>query len=285
MKRRAFLTTVGGAAGAAALGGCCCTPAKERNGENPPPRGRGRATTTYGLAPVTSPGTGTPFTLPVRQPGWFPDGTDIGGQRKRLFLEEVCAITPTDLVVPFPVEFDYTGNSKKWILGSRLNTAHASDFTNFLQKLARKVRQYNASLYRLRRLHVYWDYKDRDPRLVKFPKPNPNGDPTATPDPKNNLPAFKDMVTNAEADWVKVNDQLDTLLKTASSDNNNLGVKLLAADMIAANGYIVAMRVVANKPYAAGRPRAGAAPVPPEVGGSDSSHISISSAFSSSSQN
>jgi hypothetical protein len=237
-------------------------------------------TRTYGLSSITAEDPNTPFKLHVRQPGWFPDGVDIGtAKRKRLFLEEVVGITPTDITVPFPVEFDYAGTSKKWILGSRIDATQTDKFTTFVRRLAVKLRQYNASLYRLRRLHYYWYYKDQDPRLVTFPKPNPHGDPKTNPDPIGDIKEFKKMVKAAEADWTKVNNQVNNLLETASSDGNTLGIKLLAAEMIAANGYIVAMRVVANPPPVT----PGVAP-PPEPGGSESSHVSISSPFSSSSQ-
>src|SRR5689334_22285039 len=124
MKRRKFLNTVGGAAGAAALGGCC-TMAKPRSdpGQNHGgKRGRGQ-TATYGLSSVTPPDPNSPFTLNVRQPGWFPDGLDIGGQRKRLFLEEVAGIKQNNVVESFPVEFDYNGRSKNWILGYPISTS------------------------------------------------------------------------------------------------------------------------------------------------------------------
>jgi hypothetical protein len=237
-------------------------------------------TPTYGLSSITAADPSTPFKLPIRPPGWFPDGADIGTKkRQRLFLEEVAGITDTGLLETFPVEFDYTGTSKKWILGSRIDTTKSDDFTNLVRMLAVKIRQYNASLYRLRRLHYYWDYQDQDPRLLNFPQANPHGDPKTEPDPVNDLPGFKQMVRDAKADWIKVSDQVNDLLETASSDGNNFGVTLLATDMIAANGYIVSMRVVANPPSTTP-----GVPPPPEVGGSSSSHVSISSAFSSSSQ-
>src|SRR5205823_1692068 len=154
----------------------------------------------------------------------------------------------------FPVEFDYTGTSKKWILGSRIDTTQSDNLTKFVQKLAVKVRQYNASLYRLRRLHFYWDYKDQGVQLVTLPKANPHGDPKTNPDPKNDLPGFRNMVNDAEADWIKVTDQVNDLLETASSDSNTFGITLLAADMIAANGYIVSMRVVGEQPSTLGVP-------------------------------
>jgi hypothetical protein len=237
-------------------------------------------TVTYGLSSISSADPSTPFTLTIRPPGWFPDGADIGTKkRQRLFLEELAGITDTSLLETFPVEFDYTGTSKKWILGSRIDTTKTDGLTNLVQRLAVKVRQYNASLYRLRRLHVYWDSQDRDPRLVNFPPPNPHGDPKTEPDPINDLPKFKQMLKNAEDDWTNVSNQVNELLETASSDGNSFGVTLLGSDMIAANGYIVSMRVVVKYPD----PTPGGAP-PPEVGGS-SSHVSLSSAFSSSSPN
>jgi hypothetical protein len=235
-------------------------------------------TPTYGLSSITSADPNTPFALPVRQPGWFPDGVDDGTtKRQRLFLEEVAGITPTDVLGTFPVEFDYDGTSKKWILGSHIDKTKSDDFSKFVRRLAVKIRQYNASLYRLRRLHFHWDYKDRKLQLTTFPTRNPHGDPKTTPDPKNDLTGFKKMLKDAEADWIKVTGQVNDLLEAAYSAGNNFGVQLLGADMIAANGYIVSMRVVANSPSAPGVP-------PPEMGGSDSSHVSVSSAFSSSSQ-
>lgn len=237
-------------------------------------------TPTYELASISSADPSTPFTLPIRQPGWFPDGVDIGTKkRQRLFLEEVAGTTDTGLTQTFPVEFDDTVTSKKWILGSRIDSTQTDSLTNLVQRLAVKVRQYNASLYRLRRLHFYWDYKDQDPRLVAFPPPNPYGDPKTDPDPTKDLQGFKKMAQDAETDWARVSDQVNTLLETASSDGNTFGVTLLGADMIAANGYIVSMRVVVNYPD----PNPGGAP-PPEAGGS-SSHVSIHSPFSSSSPN
>lgn len=284
MKRRAFLTTVGSAAGAAALGGCCSTP-KQCNGTSTTGGTKhGRLTSTYALSSVTPADPNSPFALSVRQPGWFPDGADIGGQPKRLFQEEVVGIKQNEVVESFPVEFG-AGPSNKWILGSPISASQGK-FTTFVRKVAVKIRQYNASLYRLRRLHFYYDYRNTDPRLVKFPKPNPHGDPKdangtpIVPSPKSDPQQFKAMVKAAEDDWVRVADRVNQLLETASSETNAFGFQLLAADMIAANGYIVSMRVVVKKPGANPTP----GPHPPETGGS-SSHVSISSVFSSSSQN
>jgi hypothetical protein len=235
-------------------------------------------TPTYELSSIGLADPTTPFTLPIRQPGWFPDGVDVGTKkRQRLFLEEVAGTTDTGLAETFPVEFDDTGTSKKWILGSRIDTTKKDSLTSFVQKLAVKVRQYNASLYRLRRLHFYWDYKDQDSRLVTFPPPNPYGDPTTDPDPTKDLQGFTKMAQDAEADWIKVCDQVNDLLETASTDGNSSGITLIAADMIAANGYIVSMRIVVKPPEQ--QPPGGVPP--PEPDGS-SSHVSLHSPFSSS---
>ena len=285
MKRRKFLTAVGGAAGAAALGGCCSTKEKSSTPKTRAVSGKKKReqVTTYGLSSISSADPNSPFTMDVRLPGWFPDGVDVKGSPKRLFLEEVAGIKQNNVVESFPVEFDYTGKSKNWILGYPLSTSQTS-LTKLVQKLAVRLRQYNASLYRLRRLHYYWYYKDHDSRFVAFPKPNPYGDPRdanhniITPQPKTDRSGFNDLAKAAERDWDTVCGQVNDLLETATTANNIFGVQLMAADMIAANGYIVSVRVVVKKPNWPPN-----SPPHPEPGGS-SSHVSISSAFSSSSQ-
>jgi hypothetical protein len=207
-------------------------------------------------------------------PGWFPDGADSEkGACQRLFQEEVIGIED-GVPVPFGVRFNHRetaakdADSSRWILGSRIarvKNPKEKSLTNLVRRLAVKVRQYNASLYQLRRLHFCYKYPDN------WPDPNPHGD---HPGPPPGSPAiFRQRVKEAEADWSRVTNQVNKFLE---SGHSNFGLKLLAADMIAVNGYIVSMRVVAQKPTRGRRPVF-------EVGGS-SSHVSISSPFSSSSQ-
>ena len=296
MKRRKLLKNVGSATGAAALSApkiLAQTKSSQKTASQKPTKKGSKThsqTNTYGLASISSADPQTPFSLPVRMPGWFPDGADLGQRhRQRLFPEEVIGRKKSGYYESFPVHFlDNNEDSKKWILGSKLvRTKHAPDgekpLTRFVRRLALRIRQYNASLYRLRRLHFYWDYKDKAHPVI-WPPPNPVESHPSIPDPSD-LIGFSNLVKEAETDWSKVCDQVNGLLEEASGDNSSYKVKLLAADMVAVNGYVVSMRVVVQKPGAGKqsiRPVSG--PVALREPGVSSSHVSISSAFSSSSQ-
>ena len=229
-------------------------------------------TNTYELGPISAPDPRSPFKLSVRMPGWFPDAADLArGPRQPLFEEEVIGRKKSGYYESLPVPFlDEDEGSKKWILGSRLiktKEAPASEkaLTAFVRELAKMMRQYNASLYRLRRLHFYWDYKDK-PGQVIWPPPNPDETNPSIPDPSD-LKRFTVLVNDAEQDWADINEEVSRLLEEASAGGNSYKLKLLAADMVAVNGYVVSIRVVVE-------------PERREPGGS-SSHVSISSAFSS----
>jgi hypothetical protein len=271
MKRRKFLKAVGGVTGATAFGvvSTAKTVAQPKRSSNNDEDPNGPAKT-YGLEP-TKPAS-DPFNRPVRPPFWYPDGRDFDNdQNKRIFAEEVVGLDLKSTASskpskPFGVEFEYKGVSKKWILGSKIaNPGDAKDHENFTQlvrELAVKVRNYNASLYRLRRFHFCDKYHD-NPKT--WPHANPDGDP---PDQlKPGTDPFVKLVKKAEENWWKVADELSDFLKTAK-EKTYLGFTLIGADMIAVNGFIVSMRVVVTKDIR-------------EEGGS-SSHVSISSPFSSS---
>lgn len=281
LKRRTFLKTVGSAAGATALGAVSGT-------GGPGPATGGRPTLTMSLEEVTAGGPGSTAansTLRIRPPFWHPDGSPPGGTpadpkgRRQLFQEEIVGEVDHHKMRSLPVEFEYKGVSKKWILGGAIaETAPLGheQFTALVRALAVKVRKYNASLYRLRRIH----YCNRfDPTKHYWPHPNPDGgdekDPTAGDVPKR--------VSDAEKDWCTVTDDLDSFLERAKTgypnnpnDPNDPNIKrvikLVGLDMTAVNSYVIAMRVVVESIVAA----------PPEVCGS-SSQVSISSPFSSSS--
>src|SRR5262249_37036141 len=135
--------------------------------------------------------------------------------------------------------------------------------TSLIRELADLVRRYNASLYRLRRLHYFTYFRKHKP----WPPKNPHGDPVLPPAVGKTL---KDLVKDAERDWTKrvIPDLVDFLNSPYFCGKKEYSI--LAADMIEVNNYIVSMRVVAVEENEDG-----------EVGGS-SSHVSISSAFSSS---
>ena len=297
MKRRKLQKTPGSAAGAAAR--CACSTPGKATGKEQAVK-KHPQTETYGLAPISPPDPDTPFKLSVRRPGWFPDGADLAqGPRQRLSQAEVVGKKAHGKYESFPVNFrDKDDGSKKWVLGSKLIRTEEAPagqvtLTRFVRRLALRARQYNASLYRLRRLHFYWDYRDKPAHQLKWPPPNPCVKESRPPNPSDGR-SFGLMVKDAEEDWCKVANQMDDLLDGAKADTNPYGLKLLAADMITANGYIVSMRVVVQTPGAGKqslRTMSGLVALR-EPGGSSShgsagssSHVSLSLTFSSSSPN
>jgi hypothetical protein len=197
-----------------------------------------------------------------------------------VFPEEVVGKKAKDnKFQSLPVEFEYKGVSKKWILGGSIAdpppTGHVK-FTALVRALAVKVRKYNASLYRLRRIHYCNKFSQTQ---SNWPHPNPDGgdekDPTAGT-PKD----ISDRVDNAEQNWCSVTDELDAFLESARTngypyDPNDHNVtpviRLVGLDATAVNNYVIAMRVVVRPIVNGG----------PQLDGS-SSQVSISSPFSSS---
>ena len=96
-----------------------------------------------------------------------------------------------------------------------------------------------------------------------MPPKNPFGDEDLTADPV----ILKRMIRVAERDWKNVTKAIDDFIEKGEFGSAKL--KVVAADMVEVNGYIVSMRVVATD-------------LNKRVSGSSSSHVSISSAFSSS---
>jgi hypothetical protein len=220
-----------------------------------------------------------PFTLSMKAPSWFPDGVDVPWNKKQgQFPGEAIGQVGENLR-PFKIRFSdkdaasHGENSHQWIFGNRIyepkgkaakGLEKKSPLAHMICELAKRVRRYNASLYRLRRLHLWFKGK------VPMP-PNPaGGDPTANlPDP--NSPEFHKCVQRAEKDWVKVTNDLGQFITKATKNK-----KLVTVDMVEVNGYVVSMRVITPTK----RPSSGGL-IPLTLGGS-SSHVSISSAFSSS---
>jgi hypothetical protein len=230
-------------------------------------------TPTFKLAKVKNqsfpPGqTSTPFTMRMRDPGWHPDATDDGtGKREELFLEEAIGRDEEGFLIPFGVPFlEPTPGDRdefnRWILGGAVPDPAPGEtpLTSLVRELATACRRYNASLYRLRRLHYHFNDPE-DP----LPPRNPHGDPELPP---VGTP-IDQLVADAERDWKtvvipKIHDLLDKPQSFSGKE-----IKVVAADMIEVNGYIVSMRVVARGVVEGA-----------QIGGS-SLHVSISSAFSS----
>jgi hypothetical protein len=194
-----------------------------------------------------------------------------------VFQEEAVGKGKDGLMRSFPVEFEYKGVSKKWILGGPLATTPPpgqTQLTQLIRDLAVKVRKYNASLYRLRRIHYCNKFHD-DANKKYWPHPNPDGGDEKDPTAGSTSDVTK-RVSDAEQNWCTVTDDLDSFLESAKKGYPfapaQSKIQLLGVDMVEVNNYIISMRVVVESIL----------PPPPEVCGS-SSQVSISSPFSSSS--
>ncbi len=271
-------------------------------------------TITTKLGPVEAPpgSTELPFTQPQRRPGWHSDATvrilDLG-HPERVVVDpaEALAVSVDGHPIPFPIPSfhgkpfeepdrharpeEWLEFVRHWILGHPIVERDSREFYLLLLELAQLVRNYNASLYRLRRLHFY-QKTGKDGKPGPLPPRNPHGE---IDDPEPCDPTrFAEQVRLAEADWKKSTAEIDAFI-----DGEHHGLKIATADMVEVNRYIVSMRVIlAPHVQSVGIPGpahliTAAPPVPPPPGGTtrhplgagtSSSLVSISSNFSSSSK-
>jgi hypothetical protein len=241
-----------------------------------------KSTSTFKLADVINQTNNSPFKMRIRDVGWHPDAAKNGnGGREELFIEEAIGRDKDGFLIPFGVPKSKGSSTNdvpfkeptqpgdweafnRWILGGPVPDPAPDEpaLTSLVRALAGACRRYNASLHRLRRLH----YHVTHPQEKIFPPRNPHGDPALPPTGGKTL---SQLVADAEDNWkTVVVPEMYNLLDNAQSYNGK-EIRVIAVDMIEVNGYIVSMRVVAGGTGANG-----------EIGGS-SSHVSISSAFSS----
>jgi hypothetical protein len=279
MKRRAFLKKVGGATGAAALGGYSTSgreksesastrPAEAQSTQKATQKAAQTATNAFvrnhkqdcttGIGAKIGPDFKPTFTLSTRKPGWFPDAEDPMHDQDYLFPEEAIryvGIKPFGFLLPVIPK-----PSAAQILGNVLPTEDRAKnpFTILLREIADLVRMYNLTLYELRRFHYLKKFKESLPKNTHGNQPDLP--PLSDPD-------FDKKAQAAETTWTKAARDLDVFIDSGAS------MRLVAVDMVQVNKYIVSMRVVALQS------------TPDlhifEAGGSSSSHVSISSAFSS----
>jgi len=276
-------------------------------------------TITTKLGPVAAPPgpEDLPFTQPRREPGWHSDATvrtlDLGHPEHVVINPmEALAKNADGHPIPFPIPSfhgkpfeepnrharpeEWLEFIRHWILGHPIVERDSREFYLLLLELAQLARNYNASLYRLRRLHFY-QKASNDRKGGPLPPRNPHGE---IDDPEPCDPArFAAQVQLAEADWKKATAEI-----TAFIDEEHHGLKIGSADMVEVNHYIVSMRVILDHRTKGGgvtesaqritaATLASQPPVPPPPGGTSlrplgagtsSSLVSISSNFSSSSK-
>jgi hypothetical protein len=225
-----------------------------------------KPTETYKMS-STVPDVSGIFTLPIRLPGWHPDG--ISDKKPQpVFPDEALKCVSRKTGKKF-IPFNPLKRGTKWILGSKIKRSAKKDFPAMVWDLAHLVRKYNASLYSLRRLHLYNISKG----TIKMKQNQHGGDPDL-PNGFLGISDRKKLAKAAEADWKSVITQINTFLD--EQNMSTYALKLVAVDMVEVNGYIVSMRVVSNNMDSEGN-----SPVN-ELPGSSSSHVSINSRFSSS---
>ncbi len=206
---------------------------------------------------VTDPDPLTQFELRIRQPGWVPDCLKVYGDETAeppevLFVEEFLKKANDNLKIPFVPPL-IGEPDPKWVLGSRLHELKDGNelpralwnaFNIWLYWLGVAARNCNASLYRLRRIHLQSE--------------------------KNAWP-MEPLPTDSKEEWTVGDAEYDwqsSVLALRDLIRNPKGLKNTVVDMTQVNSYIVSIRAIGDIPSH-------------EIGASESSHISLSSAFSS----
>ncbi len=255
-----------------------------------------------------------PFTFQKREPGWMPDMLDNsagpGGADQRLFLDEAIGHEEKNNTITKYISFKLPGHPKppalspeepflepfvdtanpgtadewnafnKWILGGSLdvkNEDKPNPFTEYLRELTVLCRHHNAALYSMRRMH----YAMNAPMGSSPMEMNPNGyadDKKPVPSPTGSASDFNKAVKRAELRWDEATRNLRDFIRNGMKAGEN-HLKIIA-DMVEVNNYVVSMRVIAQSPNSAlAAPNNGIGTK--EYTGISSSHISLSSAFSS----
>jgi len=240
----------------------------------------------------------------MKLPGWLPDTTEFPGDDMKsytFFPEEAIhqdktngfdAFLPPGSQSPFEDPFP--------ILGAPFNkdpNDPNNKFNLLVEEIARCARNYNAALYWMRRLHFHLKHSLYGSafRINTAPPRNPHGNKDE--DPNNDLANWKspDFLIPDPTDNQNPIAKAQTRWKAAVADLKNAltpefdtppttpphppyptkPFKQIWADMVQVNRYIISMRIVADEQAYTGDPSIR------ELGGSSSSYISISSAFSS----
>src|SRR5258708_418341 len=125
------------------------------------------------------------------------------------------------------------------MLGAPFTKKDKDEFEDVLDKIAGRVRRYNAALYWMRRLHFHEKISLLKIKIKNAPPRNPNGDNDngANDDPNNWKDAyFVQKIPAAQEEWKQAVDSLNNLL-----DGTDSSFKYIFADMVQVNDYIVSM--------------------------------------------
>jgi len=301
VRRRAFLQTAAQTAAGIALGKATQFQVKAaQKGVSRKKRDNAISKKLGDLQPHPDPNTAFHKLKQRRMPGWRADTADVGNPKDEYYFEEEAIaqrnvngayvyhrFPPPNLFpeppqgqhpTPFkepanPNDYAAWHTFNQWMLGGFLDEDSTTDFDILLNEISKRVRRYNAALYWLRRLHFA---EDAPPNSTPPPS-NPHGDndDNGNYTPVKGTADFKNRVSLAEDEWMNAVDSLNKIFSGDEVPHPNPNLPYIAADMIEVNGYIVSMRIIAQKDDFKAKGTVGAY----EVVGSSSSHISISSAF------
>ncbi len=204
------------------------------------------------------------FKLRLRMPHWAPDEVShfqgaAPEKNEAIYVEEALKAVKgsgepyrRDAFQP-PLE----EAGGEWVLGAKdWSPKPGSAFDRWLDELCSMARRHNVALYRLRKLHLEVEGHGTMDPLPEEPVP---------PSPEESELLYQAAV-------VELRKHLDK--RTADG-------KPRVVDMVQVNGYIVSVRAVDG--IFDGLPPSGSASIlGPQPGGSDSSHIYLSSPFCSS---
>lgn len=207
------------------------------------------------LGPIKNPKYG--FNLRQRSLRWQPDEIYYGNPtHEAIYPEETLAATLLGPGIPgaaerTPFQPPIDGRASNWVLGHPFNSS-GSDFDIYIEELCKLIKFYNRALYRLRKLHLESELNHA--QMADLPDDPPMS------------------ITQAEDDYKLACKNLRKQLQKKSK-----GMRIVA-DCVEINGYIISVRVI-YEIFTGETLQAKKKVLQP--GGSSSSHISISSAFSS----
>lgn len=204
------------------------------------------------------------FKLRLRMPHWAPDEVShpqgaAPEKNETIYVEEAlkAARDSAGGIGRDAFQPPLTDTGGDWVLGAKSwSPKSGSAFDRWLEEICSMARRHNVALYRLRKLHL---------EVESHGTMEPLPDEPTSPSPEEAEILYQAAVV-----------ELRRHLEKRTDDG-----KPRVVDMVQVNGYIVSVRAVDG--IFDGLPASGSASIlGPQPGGSDSSHIYLSSPFCSS---